>query len=87
MKAIIAAILPLILPGCSLISYQHTYPDGQSYRVYGIAFGTTKSIEDFELQAGTDKRLTIGKYGADQTQAIQAAVEGAVKAAIASAKP
>lgn len=82
------AVLPFLalLGGCSVITYTHTYPDGQQYKISGFAFGTTKSIEDFHLTSG-DKSVIIGKYGEDQAKAVGAAVEAAVKAAVLAVKP
>ena len=90
MTKIAYLLLSLYLPGCSIITYEHKLADGQTYKIYGAALGTTRSIEDFKLTAGSDnaKSVSIGKYGEDQTQAIAAAVEGAIKGVgLAMGKP
>ena len=82
----ILGIFILLLQGCSVITYEHRFADGQYYKVNGYAFGTTKSIEDFKLTSTPDsKSVAIGKYGEDQTQAIKAAVEGAIQGMAAAA--
>jgi hypothetical protein len=79
-----AAVVAVLLCGCTVLSY--TSPTGE--RFTRGSFGANTSIQSVALEAGTNgaRRIELRGYQTDQTQALGAITEAAIKAAVQSAK-
>ena len=76
--------LASLLCGCQVLSY--TAPSGERFTRSSI--GANTSIQSLALEAGTNgvRRLELRGYNNDNSQALGAVTEAAVRAALQSAK-
>lgn len=71
-------LLMFLITGC--VSTVVTLPDGSRFE--RTAFASKTQVGDVEVMVGTNAMLKLKGYSNDQTQAIEAAVRGAVEAAM-----
>src|SRR5262249_15958845 len=83
-QCFLSSLALALTPGCQLLSY--TSPPGDHFTRSSI--GANTSIQSLALEAGTNgvRRLELRGYNNDNSQALGAVTEAAVRAALQSAK-